>query len=93
VTPPPGPRGGGSTLRFLTASVLIIVAVATAVLGFVRLITVLDRGGYGTSAMRLALFALGIAGALLAAGVATMIWELSKRYENTRESEQRDTGN
>jgi hypothetical protein len=62
--------------------VLIVVALTTAVVGFVRLITVLDGGGYGTSAMRLALIALGVAGAFLAGGIATIIWDLAKRYEN-----------
>jgi uncharacterized membrane protein YuzA (DUF378 family) len=82
VTSPPLPRRDtGSTLRFLTGIVLIIVAMATAVIGFVRLIDVLNRGGYGTSSMRIALIALGIAGAFLAAGIATIIWDLSKRYE------------
>jgi len=60
----------------------MVVAVTTAVLGFVRLIGVLDGGGYGTPAMRQALVVLGAAGALLAGGVAALIWEISKRYEN-----------
>jgi hypothetical protein len=59
-----------------------VIALTTAALGFARLISVLDRGGYGTSTMRLALFVLGVAGAFLAAGIATIIWDLSKRYEN-----------
>ncbi len=88
MTSPP-PRDAGSTLRLLTGIVFIIVAMATAVLGFVRLINVLDRGGYGTSAMRLALIVLGVAGACLAAGIATIIWDLSKRYENAGEPEPR----
>jgi hypothetical protein len=71
----------GSTLRLLTGSVLIIVALATTVIGFVGLIRVLEGGGYGTSAMRGALFTLGVAGALLAAGIATVIWDIAKRYE------------
>ena len=81
MTAPPSASGGGSTLRLIAAVVLIIVAVTTAALGFVRLISVLDGGGYGTSAMRLALMVLGAAGAFLAGGVATLIWEISKRYE------------
>ena len=87
---PPRPRDSGSTLRLLTGVVLIIVALTTAALGFVRLITVLDGGGYGTSAMRLALFALGIAGALLASGVATLIWDIAKRYEHPPERRAKD---
>jgi hypothetical protein len=42
---------------------------------------VLERGGYGTPAVRDALIVLGVAGALLAAGIATVIWDISKRYE------------
>ena len=78
----PSPAGGGSSLRLLIGSVLIIIALTTTVIGFVRLIAVLEGGGYGTSAMRYALVVLGFAGACLAAGIATVIWEIAKRYEN-----------
>jgi hypothetical protein len=80
---PNAPEAGahGSTLRLLTGSVLIIVALATTVIGFVRLIRVLEGGGYGTPVMRGALITLGAAGALLAAGIATVIWDIAKRYE------------
>ena len=80
--PPPSPSGQHSSLRLLVGSILIVVALTTAVLGFIRLITVLEGGGYGTSAMRYALVTLGFAGACLAAGIATVIWEIAKRYEN-----------
>ena len=76
---PTPPRG--SLLRLLTGVVLLVVALTTALLGFFRLISVLDNGGYGTSAMRYALVVLGGAGALLAGGVATLIWEIAQRYE------------
>ena len=69
-------------LRLLAGTVLIIVAVTTTIIGFVRLITVLEGGGYGTSAMRMALVTLGLAGACLAGGIATVIWDIAKRYEN-----------
>jgi hypothetical protein len=46
------------------------------------LFSILDAGGYGTPAMRTALVLLGIAGGCLATGVATLIWEVSKRYEH-----------
>jgi uncharacterized membrane protein YuzA (DUF378 family) len=78
------PSDEGSTIRLLAGAVLIIVALATAVIGFVQLITVLERGGYGTSAMRVALAILGAAGACLAAGIATVIWDIAKRYERTK---------
>lgn len=69
-------------LRLLAGTVLIIVALAMALIGFVRLIRVLEGGGYGTSAMRAAMTVLAAAGALLAAGIATVIWDIAKRYEN-----------
>ena len=54
---------------------------ALALVGFVRLVTVLEGGGYGTSAMRGALIVLGVSGASFSAGIATLIWDISKRYE------------
>jgi hypothetical protein len=72
----------GSTLRLLIGSVLILTALATTVIGFVRLIRVLEAGGYGTSAMRNVLIILALAGAMLAAGIATIIWDIAKRYEH-----------
>ena len=68
-------------LRLLAGVVMLVVAVTTAALGFLRLISVLDGGGYGTPAMRYALIVLGAAGALLAGGVATLIWDIAQRYE------------
>jgi hypothetical protein len=83
---PPGSaehtRDGGSFLRLLTGTMLVIVAITVAVFGFLRLINVLDQGGYGTSAMRSALVILGVSGACLALGVATVIWDIAKRYEH-----------
>jgi hypothetical protein len=55
---------------------------ATAAIGFSRLFNLLEAGGYGTPAMRTALVILGVAGACLATGIATLIWEISKRYEH-----------
>jgi hypothetical protein len=54
---------------------------------------VLEGGGYGTTAMRTSLVILGFAGALLAAGIATLIWEIAKRYESPGEPQvgDRDT--
>lgn len=78
---PPPPRGRGSSLRFVFGLSLCLVAIVVTVYGFVRLATVLDQGGYGTPAQRNALGVLGLAGALLAAGIATIIWDVSKRYE------------
>ena len=80
MTAPAEPQG--SELRLVIGAVLVIASVAGALFGFVTLIRTLEAGGYGTSAMRQALFILGTAGAGLGAGVATIIWDISKRYEN-----------
>jgi uncharacterized membrane protein YuzA (DUF378 family) len=82
VTRPPRPSDRGSTLRLLTGLVFTIVAMATAAIGFSRLFNLLEAGGYGTPAMQTALVILGVAGACLATGIATLIWEISKRYEH-----------
>lgn len=74
-----GARGSGA--RLLTGALLIIVALLVAVYGFLSLVRVLDGGGYGTPAIRWALVQLGAAGALLAAGISTVIWDVAKRHE------------
>ena len=68
-------------MRFFVGVLLILVALGVTVFGFFNLAGVLEQGGYGTPAMRRALGVLGLAGALLAAGIATVIWDISKRYE------------
>ena len=72
---------GGSGWRLLTGALLFIVAMVVAVYGFLSLVRVLDSGGYGTAPMRNALATLGVAGACFAGGVATIIWDISKRFE------------
>jgi hypothetical protein len=73
----------GSVLRLVTGGLLVIVALAVAAFGFTSLVGVLDGGGYGTTAMRNALTMLGVAGACLAGGIATVIWDVAKRYEES----------
>ena len=75
------PRGRGSSGRLLIGLLLLIVALTVALVGFTTLVRVLDRGGYGTSAMRQALMILGLTGACLAGAIATLIWDVAKRYE------------
>jgi hypothetical protein len=82
VTTPPRAAGSGSTVRLLIGLVFTIVAMATAAIGFSRLFNLLEAGGYGKPGVRTALVILGIAGACLATGIATLIWEISKRYEH-----------
>jgi hypothetical protein len=68
-------------VRIFVGALLILVAAGVSVYGFFNLAAVLEQGGYGTPAVRNALGVLGVAGALLAAGIATIIWDISKRYE------------
>lgn len=79
--PGKAPPDTGSTLRLILGSVAFVLGIALSVFGFLRLIVVLDGGGYGTSAMRTALVILGAAGSFLAAGIATLIWDFAKRHE------------
>jgi hypothetical protein len=72
-----------SSARLLAGVVLVIVALVTALYGFLSLTRVLDGGGYGTPAMRWALAQLGTAGALMAAGISTLIWDIAKRFETS----------
>ena len=90
MTPPTPATSQGSTLRLLIGATLTFTAIGTALVGFVRLITVLESGGYGTTSMRMALFILGSAGAMLAGGIATLIWEIAKRYESPGEPQVRN---
>ena len=80
--PPSREKGAGSTVRLLAGLVLTMVAMATAAIGFSRLFNLLEAGGYGTPEVRTALAILGLSGAFLASGIATLIWEISKRYEH-----------
>jgi hypothetical protein len=82
--PPPAPARRGSILRFVVGVLLCVAAVVTTVYGFFRLARVLEEGGYGTPAVRDALIVLGFAGALLAGGIATIIWDISNRYEDPK---------
>jgi hypothetical protein len=79
---PPARKRRGSIARFVVGILLFVAAIGTTVYGFIRLASVLEQGGYGTPAVRDALIVLGVAGALLAAGIATIIWDVSNRYED-----------
>lgn len=69
-------------IRLVIGILLLVCALGTTVYGFLRLAGVLEQGGYGTPAVRDALVVLGLAGAMLAGGIATIIWDISKRYED-----------
>jgi hypothetical protein len=90
-TPPRRPDAThGSSIRLLVGAALTVAAVMLALVGFLRLVSVLEGGGYGTTRMQLALVILGAAGALLAGGIATLIWDIAKRYESPGEPQVRD---
>jgi hypothetical protein len=74
--------GRGSGIRLTVGVLLFFGSLIVAILGFARLVDVLDHGGYGTAPMRDALLILGGAGAGLASGLATLIWDIAKRFEH-----------
>ena len=71
----------GSGYRIAVGILLFVGSIVLAMLGFAELIHVLEGGGYGTPDMRNALLILGSAGAGLAGGIATLIWDVAKRFE------------
>ena len=75
----PGPQRG-SPVRYVTAMVCLMVAMVSLPAGFIQMVQALERGGYGTSTVTIALVWLGIGGGFLGFGVALMIWELSVRH-------------
>lgn len=80
----PARRGAvdeGSAIRVIIGLVLVLSAAGIAMVGFSRLFRLLDAGGYGTPAVRDTLVVLGASGALLATGVAVLIWDVAKRFE------------
>ena len=74
-----GPQRG-STVRSVAAGVCLVAALVALLGGGLQMVTALERGGYGTSAIDQALVWLTVGGGLLAFGVALLIWEFSVRY-------------
>jgi len=70
----------GSPARYVISVVCLIAAMVALAGGFLQMVRSLERGGYGTSAINVALGWLGLGGGLLAFGIALMIWELSIRH-------------
>lgn len=75
----PGPQHG-SSIRYVSALVSLLLAAVSLPAGFVQMVRVLERGGYGTSSNTLAFVWLGVGGAFLGLGVVLLIWELSVRH-------------
>lgn len=76
---PIGPQRG-STTRYISGMVCLMIAMVTLPAGFVQMIRALEGGGYGTSSNTLAFVTLAGGGAFLGLGIALVIWELSIRH-------------
>jgi len=70
----------GSSIRYVIGMVSLIGALVALPAGGIQMVRTLERGGYGTSGIDVALMWLGCGGALLGIGVSLMIWELSVRH-------------
>ena len=70
----------GSSVRYVLGIVSLVASLVTLAAAFVMLVLALERGGYGTSKVDMALYGLGAGGALLGIGIVLVIWELSVRH-------------
>jgi hypothetical protein len=75
----PGPQRG-SPVRYIAGMVSLIGALVALPAGGIQMVRTLERGGYGTSGIDVALLWLGAGGALLGIGISLLIWELSVRH-------------
>ncbi len=73
-------RRPGSPIRYVTAMVSLMAALVAIPGGLGFMIRALERGGYGTSSITVAVLWLGAGGAFLGLGIALLIWELSVRH-------------
>ena len=76
---PTGPQRG-SSVRYVTAMVCLMVAIVSLPAGFVQMVRALEHGGYGTSSVTFVWIWLAIGGGFLGFGIALLIWELSIRH-------------
>ena len=70
----------GSSIRYVAGVVSLIAALVALAAGAVQMVSTLERGGYGTTGINVALVWLAAGGALLGLGISLMIWELSVRH-------------
>ena len=70
----------GSSIRLIIGMVSLIGALVALPAGGIQMVRTLERGGYGTAGIDVALMWLGAGGALLSIGVSLIIWELSVRH-------------
>ena len=73
-------RERGSPVRYVIGMVSLLGALVALPAGAVQMVQTLERGGYGTTAIDVALMWLGAGGALLGLGISLIIWELSVRH-------------
>lgn len=76
----PAPRSPGSSIRFVIALVSLLGALVALPAGGLQMVRTLERGGYGTTDLDMAMVWLAVGGALLGLGISLMIWELSVRH-------------
>ena len=79
MTKPVGPQRG-SPIRYVAGLVSLFASLVTLAGGFVQMVLALERGGYGTSSVDVAIYWLGAGGGLLGLGIVLLIWELSVRH-------------
>jgi hypothetical protein len=73
-------RGQASSVRYVAGMVALITALVALLGGGLMMVQALERGGYGTSSVDLALTVLAVGGGFLALGISLLIWELSIRH-------------
>lgn len=72
-------RRHGSPIRYVAGMVSLFGALVALPAGGIQMVRTLERGGYGTGSINIALVWLGVGGALLGIGISLLIWELSVR--------------
>ena len=75
----PGPTRG-SSIRYVVGVASLIASLVALAAGAVQMVSTLERGGYGTTGVNVALVWLAVGGALLGLGISLVIWELSVRH-------------
>jgi hypothetical protein len=73
-------KPAASSARYVIALVSLIGALVALPAGGIQMVRSLERGGYGTTSVDVALIWLGVGGAFLGFGIALLIWELSVRH-------------
>jgi hypothetical protein len=74
-----GPQQG-SPVRYVIGMVALLGALVALPAGGIQMVRTLERGGYGTTDIDVALMWLSAGGALLGIGISLIIWELSVRH-------------